>query len=596
MEKSTDSELPIVNCHTHIFTGDHVPPWLAKTYLFWPAYLLLHLGFIVAIIKSWIQISNIRYSDRNKRFQKLRLGVNFFLYRLGFLYQLIGWFFTIQAFFIVYDWLKTTISPNNGIDAVESIRAFLIKHSILHVGISPYIDTTFVIFILFFFKWGRNFIVFLFKKFWNFLAFLPGKQTIELLNRYLYIARFSSYKTETRVFGKLRDQYPSGTAFIVLPMDMEFMGAGKVKCQYLRQMVELAKIKRDHPQIFYPFVFVDPRRVAKENKASKESKRPRLDKPFFDYDLDKNGKQVLKDCFVKKFIERRKFSGFKIYPALGYYPFDEQLLPVWKYAADNQLPITSHCIRGTIFYRGRKQKAWNQHSVFEQTFEGAVEPLALPQLENEKFQLNFTHPLNYLCLLKEELLRRVVAKASSETRQLFGYTDEKTPLKHDLAKLKLCLAHFGGDDQWKLFLERDRDNFSSELLEHPDRGIEFFVNRKTNQPIPGKIEQVWKFADWYSIICSLMLQYDNVYSDISYIVHNNDIQPLLKDTLRNKKLSERVLFGTDFYVVRNHKSERNMLVDCLAGLSDQEIDLIARKNPRTFLCNHVHGPLSMGFI
>lgn len=66
---------------------------------------------------------------------------------------------------------------------------------------------------------------------------------------------------------------------------------------------------------------------------------------------------------------------------------------------------------------------------------------------------------------------------------------------------------------------------------------------------------------------------------------------MLKKTLHseNKKLRKRVLFGTDFYVVRNHKSERNMLVDSLAGLTEEEFDLIARDNPSDFLFNQFHG-------
>ena len=39
-----------------------------------------------------------------------------------------------------------------------------------------------------------------------------------------------------------------------------------------------------------------------------------------------------------------------------------------------------------------------------------------------------------------------------------------------------------------------------------------------------------------------------------------------------------------------------MLVDSLAGLSDEEFDLIARENPKEFLYNHLHGPLDLGFI
>jgi len=59
--------------------------------------------------------------------------------------------------------------------------------------------------------------------------------------------------------------------------------------------------------------------------------------------------------------------------------------------------------------------------------------------------------------------------------------------------------------------------------------------------------------------------------------------PLLKKTLQHPELSKKVLYGTGFYVVRNHKSEKEMLADLQAGLSEAEFDQIARENPVQFL-------------
>ncbi len=82
-----------------------------------------------------------------------------------------------------------------------------------------------------------------------------------------------------------------------------------------------------------------------------------------------------------------------------------------------------------------------------------------------------------------------------------------------------------------------------------------------------------------------MIQYSNVYADISYILHDQTIFPLLKETLKPRymQLRERVLFGTDFYVVRNHNSEKDLFVSSDALLTDDEFDLIARINPNRFL-------------
>jgi hypothetical protein len=69
------------------------------------------------------------------------------------------------------------------------------------------------------------------------------------------------------------------------------------------------------------------------------------------------------------------------------------------------------------------------------------------------------------------------------------------------------------------------------------------------------------------------------------------IQPLLKRTLENNGLRSKVLYGTDFFVVRNHKSDKNMLTEYEEGLSHADFTVIAKINPRKFLYNKIHGEL-----
>ena len=493
---------------------------------------------------------------------------------------------SLSTFFIVYECIARFLPPSKSIsDKLFYLKAILIDWNILIIPGPTILKVFLIAFIFLFYKPGRNLILFFFKNIWSFLRVLPDDQTKELARRYLNIARFSFYKRQSDIFAKLQEQYPSGTGFVVLPMDMEFMEAGKLKTgfSYHDQMAALAKIKKasKSKDLLFPFVFVEPRRMVAEGIA------------HFDY-LVNDGHVEMKDCFIKKFIESNGFAGFKIYPALGYYPFDETLLPLWKYAADRGLPVLSHCIRGTIFYRGTKMPEWDYHPVFKQPCSNKnLEPLLLNQVNNADFINNFTHPLNFLCLLEETFLRKLVGEAKdARIRKLFGYQNENTALKYNLSHMKICLGHFGGDDEWSKFMNSDRDQYSSQLVTDPDVGITFLVNNN-NEPRPGKIEQLWKFTDWYSIICSLMLQYENVYADLSYIIHNESITPLLKHTLRNEHLRPKVLFGTDFYVVRNHKSEKQMLADLFDGLSLSEIEAIGKMNPRTFLSNKIHGDVKI---
>jgi predicted TIM-barrel fold metal-dependent hydrolase len=571
---------PIVNCHTHIFKGDQVPPFLSKSFVLFPFYRLIYLPLILSGFKRWFRVTgNIRNSGRLKKYHMItsRLrrpaGIKFALYLLGL-------WATVQSFFILYDFISNFLPPGAMIaDLVDKALAILTGFHLILPLPYPVEKVMLVVVVLLFVKWGRNLLFSLFKNILAVFSVLPGSRTTELFKRYVLLGRFSIYERQDKTWSLLTSQYPAGTKFVVLPMDMTFMGAGALKGDgtYQKQMEQLAEIKDKNSgkQTFYPFVFVDPRRIALEKTA------------FFNYRSDGKGGVILDPCFIKKYIEDLGFSGFKIYPALGYYPFDPLLLPLWKYAADRQIPITTHCIQGTIFYRGSKKPEWNSHPVFEQSMgHQTFAPLQLLQEKNVDFQTNFTHPMNYLCLLEESLLRKVVGQSGDQKlKDLFGYQGDDQPMTYNLKHLKICLAHYGGWEEWDKYLESDRDHYSSQLVKNPDRGIEFFKTATSDAVSESKLEQIWKYVDWYSIISSIMLQYDNVYADISYIVYDEKIFPLLKHSLQPQfeKLRKKILFGTDFYVVRNHKSEKEILTDLMAGLTEDEFNLIARENPKSFL-------------
>ena len=580
-----DSKKPITNCHTHIFIGESVPPYLAKTFLIYPLYKLVNIGIILKICRWWFL--NKKTSPRQwkhkgwfKKMQEFFVAWRTFIHRYLIIDRLITFINVVivyHAIFYFSEWvLGLFIRPDSNTEkSILSVINWLKEKHLLWVNPGALVKITVTLFAMLFIEYGRKLMFFLLKKLWSFLSILPNKKTIEFIGRYVNIGRFAYYRKQAKLFDRLKDQYPSGTRFIILPMDMEFMEAGKIPVagNFETQMRELAqlKIRAGYKDLIHPFVFADPRRTMVGTK------------PFFAWEHDNKGNVMLQPCFIKEYIEQLNFSGFKIYPALGYYPFDETLLPLWKYAADKKLPVLTHTIRGTIYYRGAKRKEWNHHPVFEQiNARGKRSKLLLPELKNIEFINNFTHPLNYLCLVEERLLRLVVGKASEKIKALFGYNGEDYPMNHDLSHLKLCFGHFGGDDEWKTFFEKDRDNYTSQIETKPATGLAFLSNGPIGNSM-NRLEQIWKDVDWYSIICSMMLQYKNLYADISYILHDEEILPLLKKTLQHPELSKKVLYGTDFYVVRNHKSEKEMLADMQAGLSEKEFDQIARDNPAEFL-------------
>lgn len=585
------SKPPIINCHAHIFTGDHVPPLLGKSVLAFPLYYLLNFQWIFRVFRWYYQKGpgKTKYggvaNDKNTRryLRTMAIRRNKFLFVLT---SLIRWYATLQAIDVILHWAFQKDSLGTGWfgRSVLWLHAEMERFYVLIRIDSATVRIVILIAVFLLFRSSRNLLLFLLRQTVSLFKKIPGKETRKLFDRYLTIGRFTFHREQGKTLNQLQSQYPAGTGFVVLPMDMEFMEAGIPREPYLKQMEKIAQLK-DAGENIYPFVFVDPRRIEKDSS-------------YFRYTVV-NNEVVLQDCFIKEYIEGKKFSGFKIYPALGYYPFDPLLLPLWKYAAQQQLPILTHCVRGPMYYRGNKKKDWDFHPLFKQasSVPGELKPLLLPQTKNEEFTANFTHPMNFAVLLKDELLAAYLDQLIKKNEKLehlgvlFGLQSGKAPdgttvltLNNGLGSLKICLAHYGGNDEWNRHLESDRYSHNNEMAQTPETGIDFLHYKGTQEIAPGKAEQIWKYADWYSVISSLILQHDQVYADISYILHSDDqVLPLLKQSLQNPGLRGKILYGTDFFVVRNHKSDKNMLADMMGGLSEPDFDQIARYNPISFL-------------
>ena len=578
----------IINCHTHIFTSKVVPPYLAKSFLPWPLYKLINTARLMSI-NEFLKFDQGKWKVFYEKWKTIKIKIKnlWYLYRTFInrniiaktIALIINCWFVIHALFYLLgaqiialiklsDWLFTN---------VKSIFLFLESNQIFLKETTFLNQAIIILFVLFFIESGRKVLWTLARYLLPYMKLVPDSKTLKFLSRYLHIIRFAGYKESSDIYSKLINQYDQGTGFVVLPMDMHYMGAGENKNKqgsFEYQMDELVKLKKDKKKKIYPFVFIDPRRIKNQNNFLQLSGDPGT------------GVVTLDDCLVKDYIEKYQLNGFKIYPALGYYSFDEELLLLWKYAADHQIPIMTHVIKGTVFYRGKKDKKWDYHPVFEQSNgeNQPTSPLMLPELKNIDFSVNFTHPLNFLCLLEERLLRKIVKTCKKDIRDFFGYTDDNTELRHNLSNLKICMGHYGGEDEWEKYQDRDRWAQVSNMLRNERDGFDFFPDKNNTKEINlSYLGMLWRSMDWFSIITNLMYEYDNVYADISYIIYNPNIYPLLKQVLRKDELKDRVLYGTDFFVVRNHKSEKQLLSEVMASLTESEFDLIARDNPRAYL-------------
>lgn len=577
MPKTKVEEFFIINTHTHIFTKDHVPEHLARQFVPGPIYKWLKTSKVISRLKKYYEPPEDHYSytQRNKRWDTYRSKIKIKqnpIRRYGVLFiKIFAWLVFIYYFFQL---VKSLI--------FKSIAGKIIYGFILVPldYIFPFIKNSWNIFILLFaiaiaFKFVRKGIWKLLKS--RFVKII-GSDRLEYLLRFENLLRYSGYASQGEIFNRLKQQYPPNTQFVVLPMDMEFMEADEVPEDYLKQMEDLISLKSNRGDILAPFIFVDPRRIEGQSDNN----------PFFKYDSSEPNNIKLEECSLKSYLDRGA-CGIKIYPALGYYPFDKNLLPLWLYCAQNEIPITAHCSVGPIFYRGEKKVEWDRHPIFEEIIQNEkddqpkkIEKLRLQQIKNKDFQANFTHPLNYTCLLLPEYLKGLLELEEYQHLQLlFGYSKNK--LERDLSTLKINLAHYGGSENWDAFLAKDREQEANEIFNKPKEGLSL----KKDLLNMANLYRHWHYTEWFSLISSMMIEFENIYTDISYTTHQNKYLNLLSEILNHPKIEDKVLFGTDFYVVSNQKTEKQYWIDMKNMLGSEKWHSLSYKNPKRFMYHKV---------
>ncbi len=207
---------------------------------------------------------------------------------------------------------------------------------------------------------------------------------------------------------------------------------------------------------------------------------------------------------VRKNLVPGRFQGIKIYPNLGYTPTDPKLMEVYAICQERGAPVMTHCNTGGLYQAGL-----------------TAQDCAI-----------LAHPKNYQPILRE------------------------------FPRLRLCLAHFGGNSEW------DRQLTST---------VELDDNNQT----------------WISYIADMIRsgEYPNLYTDISYTIftlqpHNLHVTyfDYLKVLLANPLIRDHVLFGSDYYMVEQEPiTEKQISIALRSRIGEELYFQIAHYNPKQYL-------------
>jgi len=342
--------------------------------------------------------------------------------------------------------------------------------------------------------------------------------TAKKLKRLRGLINYSLEPSQKDLFDRLDRFYEGANGssdyrHVMLTMDMEYMGADSPMSLFDKQIKELTDLKKrkEYKDRVFPFIFADPR-------------RPGIDTIVIN--AFKSGENI--------------FQGIKLYPALGYYPFDKKLLEVYKFAQTHEIPIMTHCIVGDVYFRG---KFWETPGNEIHPISGqSTVPITNKLFKSSKyqdaslFQLNFTHPLNWECLLNPAIASAYFGEAV------------------DFRDLKVCIGHFGGEEEWGLHTKQEKRKTTTYKGIYQNENV-----LDIRQPWLGEASQRY---NWLTIIKELLKEYPNVYADISFTLHEEKIYPLLKQMLQDPLINKKILFGTDYYVNAT-EAEENVLLETM---------------------------------
>lgn len=297
-------------------------------------------------------------------------------------------------------------------------------------------------------------------------------------------------ETLAEVAAEMFQQSEDDFLYCPLMMDMtQAFGESTVHDMHV-QLDAMREARNAHPDRMLPFVALDP------NNPDME------------------------ELFLKAFSDDYQFYGVKIYPLLGYLPNHPKLMEVFEVCERLGIPVTTHC-------------GGNATRALANTYE-----LPFRRYDSQSQEVDDIHVVSF--------------KNEADKGLFFSDPARWLHVLERFPKLRLNLAHFGGDDEWKRFSKKDSDT-------------------------------------WVHRIVGMMEDYEHVYTDVSFLIHltekrHSGFLETFEELLHEKELvRNRTLFGSDYYMVLIHEKLPLVTRNFLFRLDDALEHKLTRENPRRFL-------------
>lgn len=335
----------------------------------------------------------------------------------------------------------------------------------------------------------------------NVLKVLPGNWG----DRYASFLKIGKSSGQMDVFKKLMASYDDPSMkFVALTQYMEKCGVEESESGYEGQLEEILRVKQQYPDNLLVFLGVDPRwkltgRELKDTVAG-----------YFDTKL-----------YINEQRSVNPFVGLKIYPSCGFYVFDEKLKETFEWAAAHGVPVLSHCnYLGGIFTNETAYIKSNLNAIDAYTNRKYADNFpALPPPAYQQSGGFWKKLFNQLDTASNKNTCSYFLEPASYESMIGYFSKLHRPLK-------ICLAHYGGSEHIK-----EGDKAPSAKL---------FGMKQEN---------------WYSQVKKLMLQYNNVYTDISYAVADDKTHATVLNDVAVAAIGDRIMYGTDFFMTEREMPE-----------------------------------------